>query len=58
MLYTLRFFSYLFQLDWLKLVKGMFSYINMNISETEPIGVMSPSYFEKLHGVLNKYPPR
>ena len=58
MLYTLRFFFNLFQLDLVKLVKGMFSYIKMNISETEPIGVMSPSYFEKLHRVLNKYPPR
>lgn len=45
-------------LDWMKLAKGTFDYINLEIDETEPIVVVAPPYFEKLMDVVNKYPPR
>ena len=48
----------IFQIDWVKLAKGTFRHINMDINETEPIIVVSPPYFKELKAVLDKYSKR
>lgn len=50
--------KYFTGLDWMKLAKGTFNHIGMDIDENEPVNVMAPPYFEKLMGVINKYPSR
>lgn len=45
-------------LDWLKLAKGTFQHIGMDIDEDEPVIVVAPPYFEKFMEVINKYSPR
>ena len=42
----------------MKLMKGTFHHVNMEIDENEPVVIVSPSYYERLGEVLRNKSPR
>lgn len=46
------------QVDWQKLISGMFSIINLPITADEPILAIAPPFLEKIGELISRQTPR